>query len=83
MALRNDALKQYAVQAVDLGSLVSQTLPLASAPHFMGTVPEAPGVTPHRVFVSQEHPAGRISVIQLDSGQVRTATGFTLNGDIE
>lgn len=83
VALRNDALKQYAVQAVDLGSLVSQTLPLASAPHFMGTVPEAPGVTPHRVFVSQEHPAGRISVIQLDSGQVRTATGFTLNGDIE
>jgi hypothetical protein len=49
----------------------------------MGTVPEAPGITPHRVFVSQDHPAGRISVIQLDSGQVRTATGFTLNGDIQ
>ncbi len=41
---------------------------------------EAPGITPHRVFVSQDHPAGRISVIQLDTGQVRTATGFTLNG---
>ncbi|MEW6431665.1 MAG: hypothetical protein AB1730_09145 [Myxococcota bacterium] len=82
VALRDDGLKRFALQAVNLSSLVSQTLTLASAPLFMGTVPEAPGVTPHRVFVSQDHPAGRISVIQLDSGQVRTATGFTLNGEI-
>lgn len=83
VALRDDGLKKFALQAVNLSSLVSQTLTLASAPLFMGTVPEAPGITPHRVFVSQDHPAGRISVIQLDSGQVRTATGFTLNGDIQ
>lgn len=83
VALRDDALHKYALQAVNLSSLVSLTLPLASTPLFMGTVPEAPGITPHRVFVSQDHPAGRISVIQLDSGQVRTATGFTLNGEIQ
>ncbi|MEW5739387.1 MAG: hypothetical protein AB1938_10700 [Myxococcota bacterium] len=83
VALRDDALRRYALQAVNLSSLVSLTLPLASTPLFMGTVPEAPGLTPHRVFVSQDHPAGRISVIQLDSGQVRTATGFTLNGEIQ
>jgi hypothetical protein len=82
VALRDDALKRYRLMAVNLSTLVSSTLPLASTPLFMGTVPQALGVTPHRVFVSQDHPAGRISVIQLDSGQVRTATGFTLNGEI-
>lgn len=83
VALRDDGLKKYQLMAVNLGTLVTTTLPLASTPLFMGTVPQAPGVTPHRVFVSQDHPAGRISVIQLDSGQVRTATGFTLNGEIQ
>ncbi|MCU0701419.1 MAG: hypothetical protein MUC96_33330, partial [Myxococcaceae bacterium] len=83
VALRNDASRRFQLQAVNLSSLVSSTLPLASTPLYMGTVPEAPGVTPHRVFVSQQHPAGRISVIQLDTGQVRTATGFTLNGEIQ
>ncbi len=83
VALRNDTLRRFQLMAVNLTSLVSTTLPLASTPLFMGTVPQAPGVTPHRVFVSQDHPAGRISVIQLDTGQVRTATGFTLNGEID
>ena len=83
VALRDDALKRFQLMAVNLTSLVSTTLPLASTPLFMGTVPQASGVTPHRVFVSQDHPAGRISVIQLDTGQVRTATGFTLNGEID
>ena len=83
VALRDDSAKVYALQAVNLSSLVSTTLPLASTPLFMGTVPQAPGITPHRVFVSQDHPAGRISVIQLDTNQVRTATGFTLNAEIQ
>ena len=83
VALRNDALQRFALQAVNLSSLVSSTLTLPSAPLFMGTVPEAAGITPHRVFVSQQHPAGRISVTQLDTGQVRTATGFTLNAEIQ
>lgn len=83
VALRNDTLKRFQLQAVNLSSLVSSTLTLASTPLYMGTVPEAPGITPHRVFVSQQHPAGRISVIQLDTGQVRTATGFSLNGEIQ
>jgi hypothetical protein len=83
VALRDDAAKKFALQAVNLSSLVTTTLALASTPLFMGTVPQAPGITPHRVFVSQEHPAGRISVIQLDTGQVRTATGFTLNSEIQ
>lgn len=83
IALRNDATAKHSLHAVNLNTLVPVALPLSSTPLFMGTVPEAPGITPHRVFVSQKHNAGRISVIQLDSGQVRTATGFTLNAEIE
>lgn len=83
VALRNDSTGKHSLHAVNLNTLVPLALPLASTPLFMGTVPEAPGVTPHRVFVSQKHSAGRISVIQLDDGQVRTATGFTLNAEIE
>lgn len=83
VALRNDTLGRHSVDAVNLTTLVTTSLQLASTPLFMGTVPEAPSITPHRVFVSQAHPGGRISVIQLDTGQVRTATGFTLNGEIQ
>jgi hypothetical protein len=83
VALRDDGLHKYQLDAVNLSSLVSTTLSLPSTPLYMGTVPEAAGITPHRVFVSQDHPAGRISVIQLDTGQMRTATGFTLNAEIQ
>lgn len=83
VALRDDAKRQYALDAVNLGTLVVKTLALPSAPLFAGTVPPAPGVDPHRVFVSQHHPAGRISVIELDTARVRMATGFTLNAEIQ
>ncbi|MFZ5469866.1 MAG: YncE family protein [Myxococcota bacterium] len=83
VALRDDATRTFALEAVNLLSLVAVSLPLSSAPLFMGTVPQAPGISPHRVFVSQTHSAGRISVVQLDSAQVRTVTGFTLNAEIE
>ena len=49
----------------------------------MGPVPVATSGSAHRVFVSQSHPAGRISVINLADGQIRTATGFTLNSEIQ
>ncbi len=83
VALRYTPLQQYSLDAVNLGSLVATTLSLASKPLFMGAVPVAPGLSAHRVFVSQDHPAGRISVVNLDDGQVRTATGFTLNSEIQ
>ena len=40
-----------------------------------------PGAT-DKVFVSQRHPLGRVSFIDIDSGQVRTLTGFDLNSQI-
>ena len=68
---------------MDLHTLVASTLPLPTPPLFMGSVPLAQGRSEHRVFLAQKHPAGRISVIQLDDLQIRTATGFTLNSEIE
>ncbi|MFN7145873.1 MAG: hypothetical protein ACK4YP_19005, partial [Myxococcota bacterium] len=83
VALRDETARRYGLDAVNLSSLVASTLTLASAPLFMGPVPAAPGSSPHRIFISQHHPAGRISVVNLDDGQLRTATGFTLNSEIE
>lgn len=83
VALKDDSARRFSLDAVNLRSLVANTVPLASVPLFMGPVPAAAGSSPHRVFVSQQHPAGRISVVNLDDGQIRTATGFTLNSEIE
>jgi hypothetical protein len=83
VALKDDVAQKFALDAVNLGSLIASTVPLASAPLFMGPVPQAQGTSPHRIFVSQLHAAGRISVVSLDDRQIRTATGFTLNAEIE
>lgn len=84
VAVRGEgAAAKHALDVVDLEALVPTTLSLASAPLFLGPVPQAQGASPHRVFVSQDHPAGRISVVTLDTLQLRTATGFTLNAEIE
>lgn len=83
VALKDDTAKRFSLDAVNLRTLVATTVPLASKPLFMGSVPVAAASSPHRVFVSQSHPAGRISVVNLDDGQIRTATGFTLNAEIQ
>lgn len=83
IALRNQVSRAYTLDAVNLLSLVASPLSLMSEPLFLGPVPPAQGSSPYRIFVSQAHPAGRLSVINLDDRQVRTATGFTLNSEIE
>ena len=35
-----------------------------------------------RVFVSQQHPEGRISFIHWETGAIESVTGFELNGRI-
>lgn len=51
--------------------------PLASPPTAVGMVQQA-----QRAFVAQEHPEGRITFIDLASGQARTLTGFELNSQV-
>lgn len=72
----------FGLDAIDLDTLVTEALPIASAPEFAGTLP-APGPDlENRIWVTQEHPAGRISIVQLDRGAVRTITGFELNSEV-
>lgn len=83
VTLRGDAEHRYGVDAVDLSTLVSRSISLASPPAFAGGFSSGGDETRHRIFVSQLHPAGRISFVQLDDSQIRTVTGFTLNSRIE
>lgn len=67
------------VDAIDRRTLVTSTLPLASAPEFAGPL----SVDPDGVWITQVHPAGRISFVDLATHSVRTVTGFALHGEIE
>jgi hypothetical protein len=51
--------------------------PLASPPLAVGILSQA-----KRAYISQEHPDGRISFIDLESGLARTLTGFELGARI-
>lgn len=66
-----------AVQQIELDSGVVRTIPLGSPPAAIGTLPDS-----NKVFVSQRHPLGRVSFIDVVTGQVRTVTGFDLNSQI-
>jgi hypothetical protein len=59
---------------VDLETSVTDPIPLGSPPVSLGLAPFA-----RKVFVGQEHPTGRISFIDVESGSVQTITGFELN----
>jgi DNA-binding beta-propeller fold protein YncE len=83
VTLLSDTERRYAVDAVDLSTLVSRSVSLASPPAFAGGFAGDAEETRHRIFVSQLHPAGRISFVDLDDSQIRTVTGFTLNSRIE
>gem|GEM_PF-2162238 len=51
----------------------------------LSSVPTGVGVIPgnSRVYVSQEHPDGRITFIDFESDEPITVTGFELNGQID
>jgi hypothetical protein len=66
-----------AVQQIELDSGVVRTIELGSPPDAIGILPES-----NKIFVSQRHPLGRVSFIDIISGQVRTLTGFDLNSQI-
>lgn len=65
------------VHDIDLDSFVVGSRDLASPPMEIGLLrgPDAP-------FVAQRHPLGRVSFLEPESGEVRTVTGFDLDGRI-
>jgi DNA-binding beta-propeller fold protein YncE len=66
-----------AVQIIELDTGVVREEQLGSPPDAVGILPTA-GVA----FVSQRHPLGRVSFVNLMTGALRTVTGFDLNGRI-
>jgi dipeptidyl aminopeptidase/acylaminoacyl peptidase len=75
VADRSESLMQVA--RIDLESFLVGTIDVGSPPVEIGNVPGT-----DRVYVSQDHPMGRLSFIDVRSGESRTVTGFELNSQI-
>ncbi|MBM4363323.1 MAG: hypothetical protein FJ104_11625, partial [Deltaproteobacteria bacterium] len=65
------------VHSVDLVRSQAAVIPLGSRPLSVGAMPGSTSV-----FVGQDHPDGRLSFIDWQTGLVQTVTGFELNGRI-
>jgi YVTN family beta-propeller protein len=65
------------VHRVGLQSFLVDRIVLGSPPTSVGAVPGS-----HRVFVGQDHPDGRISFIDWQTGDIESVTGFELNSRI-
>jgi DNA-binding beta-propeller fold protein YncE len=74
---RDDALGVREVQKIDTTSFLVTPTRLASPPISVGSVPGN-----DVVFVSQDHPEGRITFIDWKDGDKDTVTGFELNSRI-
>ncbi len=73
VAERDDKTKTYAVYVAGFPQLMVERYPLASPPIAVGAVPNA-----KRAYVAQEHPEGRLTFVDLETGLARTLTGFEL-----
>jgi hypothetical protein len=77
VSVRDSANGVYAVYVAQMPSLIIDRFALASPPMSVGIVESA-----HVGFVAQEHPEGRITFIDLSSGQAHTITGFELAASV-
>ena len=66
------------VQVVDLSTFISEPVRLSSQPTSMVHVPVS-----GKVAVAQDHDNGRISFVDVVTGQVYSVTGYELNGLIQ
>ena len=74
----------YGVDVLDLNTLVANSLSLASAPEFVGAIPQVSGSTADpRIWVTQTFAGGRISFVDLTTLALQTVTGFELNSQIQ
>lgn len=74
---RDDAAKIFGAYVARLPQLQVERFALASPPIAVGVVPSA-----NRAFIAQQHPDGRLTFVDLDSGQARTLTGFELSARV-
>jgi hypothetical protein len=72
--LREDGEDLKVTQRMDLGSHIVDDIELGSPPTALGY---ASGT--NSVFIAQDHPAGRMTFIDLDDMSIQTVTGYALN----
>jgi hypothetical protein len=73
IATRDAMLTKFGMYLVHLDNLEENFVTLPSPPLSAGVVPKA-----QRAFVAQAHPEGRITFVELETGEARTLTGFEL-----
>jgi hypothetical protein len=77
VAERDDVTQTYGVHLARMENQQVDRYTLGSPPISVGIMAQA-----HRAFVAQEHPEGRLTFIDLESGLVRTLTGFELGARV-
>lgn len=75
--LRDDAHAIAQAQRVSLRSFVIDTVTLGSPPLSVGAVPGTA-----RAFIGQDHPEGRITFVDWNTGALQSVTGFELNSRV-
>lgn len=73
IAERDDKTQVYGAYLARMPELMVERLALASPPIAVGIVAGA-----KRAFVAQQHPEGRLTFVDLETGTARTLTGFEL-----
>jgi hypothetical protein len=77
IAERDDATKTFGAYLARMPQLRVDRYPLASPPIAVGVVAGA-----KRAFIAQQHPEGRLTFIDLETGVARTLTGFELSSRV-
>lgn len=77
VAERDDRNKVFGAYLARMPQLMVERYPLASPPIAVGVLEGA-----KRAYVAQQHPEGRLTFIDLESGVARTLTGFELSSRV-
>lgn len=77
VAERDDAGKVYGSYLIRMATQQVDRYPLGSPPISVGVLGAS-----NRAFVAQKHPDGRVTFLDLDTGQARTLTGFELGARV-
>ncbi len=77
VAERDDKTNVFGAYLARMPQLMVERYPLASPPLAVGIVDGA-----KRAFIAQQHPEGRLTFIDLETGLARTLTGFELSSRV-
>jgi hypothetical protein len=80
VVLNDVAAQVRQVDRVQMESFRVDSYTLGSPPEHIGLLPSD---TLQRIYVSQQHPVGRMTFIDIETGESRTVTGYELNSQIQ